>query len=149
MKILQLLKLLKQLLVLTKQNFIYQTALNGIGIDVSPEDLASDELGCAESVTNILNKTVGTPIILGTWTLNEHLKNSPEWELVTNPIAGDVVISPTGAGGRGKIGHTGIVGLNNIIMSNNSWTGKWSTHYTIDTWRAKYSTFPVYYYRLK
>lgn len=143
------LKLLLRVLTLTRRKLIYQTALDTLGVDASPNDLAPDELGCAESVTNILNRTVGTRIITGTWTLNQYFLGSDDWETVYDPQPGDIVISPTGEGGKGKVGHTGIVGQNGIIMSNSSYTGKWSANYTVDSWREYYKTFPTYFYRLK
>ncbi len=132
---------------------IYKTAVSLIGLDASPKDLATDDLGCAESVSTIL-ATLFPPfqVILGTYALFLALRGAPEFVEVTNPLPGDVIISPTGLGGQGGIahGHTGIVGENRIVISNDSATGKWSSNYTLDSWRARYAQrggYPVFFFR--
>lgn len=131
-----------------QQKLIFKTALENQGRDVSPLDRATDEYGCAESVTELLRLVFPTfPVITGTWTLNQYLSSDRKWAPTDSPKAGDVIISPTGEGGARKIGHVGIVGEHNTVMSNSSYTGLWTTNYTIDTWKTKYKTFPVYYYR--
>lgn len=130
---------------------IYQTALTYLGKDASPNDLAPDELACAESVSDIINQAgFPMPIILSTKELYNYLKIN--WLQITTPLAGDVIISPTGLGGNNGItnGHTGIVGLNGVIMSNNSATGNFLQNYTLSTWKARYQDkggFPILFFR--
>lgn len=145
-----LLKQLYQLLArvtFLRRKYIYQTALNSIGMDASPLDRADDVLGCAESVTEILVKAgaIGG-VITGTYTLERYLQRSKNWVVTQTPQAGDIIISATGTG-NGKIrGHVGIWGENGVIMSNDSLTGKWMANYTLDTWNDRYKNiggFPV------
>lgn len=147
----QLRQIVARIAVLRRM-LLYNTALDYIGVDASPADLVDDVVGCAESVTQILRKVVPTtPIITGTWTLDRHLARSRHWVLVGSPMPGDVVISPTGTGNGSIRGHVGIVGKNQVIMSNDSYSGKWMANYTIDRWRARYvgqGRMPMQYYRL-
>lgn len=132
---------------------IYETALQCIGIDASPNDLAPDELGCAETVTTILNKAgIQMPVILSTAELFKYLSAGIQWLEVPKPLPGDVIISPTGMGGKNGIthGHTGIMGLDGKIMSNNSYTGTFEKNYTIQSWKARYQNlggYPVHIFR--
>jgi hypothetical protein len=109
-------------------------------------------VGCAESVTRILHTLGIVPrIITGTYTLYEFLNTSPRFVKVTTPYAGDIVLSPTGLGNGRIQGHTGIVDKDNRILSNDSWSGKFSSNYTLLTWEARYKVkgkLPVYYYRI-
>lgn len=153
-----LVSLYEKLLTLSKSMFpftkptVYQTALKYLGVDASPRDIVDDVVGCAESVTTILREHVKMPIIPGTASLYAFLGASTLFRRVSMPMPGDIIISPTGMG-NGKIqGHTGIVGHNNLIMSNDSYTGKWMANYTISTWNARYADkgkLPVVYYTLK
>ena len=66
-------------------------------------------------------------------------------------MVGNIVISPTGMGDGSIRGHVGIMGKNDVIMSNDSRTGKWMANYTIETWRERYSRkgkMPVYFYKV-
>lgn len=154
---LQLAKLLSYLEIATKnlptsQGIkIYQTALSCIGIDASPNDLASDEFGCAESVSDVIIKAgFPMPVFLSTRELYGYLDRN--WLQVLSPLAGDVIISPTGYGGSNGItnGHTGIVGFGGAVMSNSSATGTFEKNYTLDTWKYRYQTkgnYPVLFFR--
>lgn len=146
-------KKLKELLaILTdlRRRYIYKVALNSIGLDPSPLDRADDVLGCVESVTEILKKAGAFPkITTGTYTFYFELARSRHWAPTAKPREGDIVISPTGMG-NGKIrGHVGIFAKNGVIMSNDSWTGKWQANYDIDRWNARYRDIggmPVHYF---
>lgn len=143
-------KLLAQITYLRKR-LIIKKCNDYLGIDFTPLDIIPDEVGCAEAVTTIL-KECGTldQVIAGTWTLNDHLQKSKYWLPTPQPQAGDIIISPTGSVKNAPFrGHVGIVGNNGIVYANNSWTGKWSTNYTLDTWKEHYHKaggYPVYYY---
>ena len=123
------------------------------GSDASPRDIADDELGCAESVTNIIKQFLPDfPIITGTWTLWDKMDRDSRFERVTNPKAGDIIISPTGSLRNAPFpGHVGIMADDTNIMANDSATGLWKVFYTIESWSARWEAvgFPVYFYRIK
>jgi len=132
---------------------LYLGAISSLGRDASPNDLAPDELGCAETVNAIHKKVFGFEIGGGLLTtkLYKAMENSPLWVRVDKPEAGDVVISPSGYGnGRLSNGHVGICGKDGIIMSNESATGNFAENYTIDTWKGRYAAlggYPVIFFR--
>lgn len=135
---------------------IYHTAASLLGRDASPEDLASDEFGCAETVCDVLAKAgFGTPrIYLSTTELYAFLKENSAWAPVGTPLAGDVIISPTDYKGSGRNGvthgHTGIVMDSGTIASNNSFTGTFDINYTFDSWNRRWKVkggYPVLLYR--
>ncbi len=120
---------------------ILQSAKNQLGSDASPNDEAPDELGCAETVTCVLRKAgCNIPIILSTAQLYTWLEKSPEWLEVPLPLPGDIILSPTGTGGKNGIrnGHVGIVGNDGWIMSNNSFSGVFERNYTLASWKYRY-----------
>jgi hypothetical protein len=124
-----------------------------IGKDASPSDKAPDELGCAETVTEILKKVYPeTPIITGTWTLWAYFSKSALWFPMLEPEPGCVVISPSGKGNGKFPGHAGFIMDDGTIASNDSYTGKFERNYTLDTWKERYQKkggFPVYFYKRK
>jgi hypothetical protein len=140
----------------TNREILFQKAKSFIGQDASPYDKAPDNLGCAETVNEIYEAAFGKEIGGGTSTywLYDALKNSQDFERVTLPLPGDIVISPTGYGGRNGIdrGHAGIVAEEGKIMSNESTNGKFELNYTIESWRARYEklgNYPVVFFRRK
>lgn len=143
-----------QTLIGSKPNaeLLYKQATLYLGKDASPLDIVADEVGCAESVTEILRQVIDYPITVGTWTLNDMLSRDSRFLVIREiPQKGDIIISPTGTGNGTIRGHVGIVGLDNVIMSARSDTGLWSTFYNLDTWKARYvgiGGFPVNYYRI-
>ena len=136
---------------------LYETALGFIGVDASPNDMAPDELGCADTVCSILEaafpNNAGFPHVISTTQLYRSLQNSPLYEMVTAPLHGDIVISPTGYGnGSLANGHVGIKGMGLNILSNSSASGDFISNFTMDSWRARYVTkggFPMVFYRRK
>ena len=136
----------------SKQELLFQRAKITIGRDASPLDIVNDDLGCAESVTQIISKIVPIPIITGTWTLNDYF--SKDWRFSRaneNAGPGAIIISPTGTGNGRIRGHVGILGPNKTIMANDSALGIWRQTYTVESWRTRYQKhggFPVYFYRL-
>lgn len=146
-------KISKDNTITPEGNEIWKYACSQLGIDASPKDAAPDELGCAESVSTILNHLFpDVPVLISTGGLYTFLKASSHFVLVGTPEAGDIIISPTGFGGYNGInnGHTGILDNNGVIMSNNSATGKFLRNYTIESWVARYKVkggYPVIYFR--
>lgn len=159
-------KSLKQLLQLFKNTvnpltqgnnrlILFATAISCLGIDASPQDIAPDELGCAETVYDILARAfplnVGFPLVISTSKLYDALKSSSKYIKIDQPLEGDIIISPTGYGNGGlSNGHVGIKGELDKIMSNSSFTGKFEENYTIVTWKARYTDiggYPMFYFR--
>lgn len=136
----------------TRGRMLYLAAKSYIGKDASPLDVASDELGCAESVSNIIRAVVSFRIITGTWTLWDTIRNDTRFMSVNlSPTAGDIVISPTSTGNGTIRGHVGIVGEGGTIISASSDSGKMEQNYTLESWEKRYHDYggmPVYYYRL-
>lgn len=131
---------------------LFNAAETMIGFDASPLDFVGDDLGCAESVCNIINQVIELPIITGTWTLWNRFRNDRRFQHTLNSReVGTIIISPTGTGNGSIRGHVGIVGENETIMSANSFTGRWEYNYTLKMWRERYEKkggFPTYYYKL-
>ena len=130
--------LTKKMLELPFSERLYQLAVNTVGKDASPADLASDEVGCAESVSTLINHLDDDfPIVTGTYSLHDLLKKTG-WVKVSSPLPGDIISSPTGTG-NGKIpGHVGICGPNGLIYSNSSVDKVWKQNYNTKTWTDRY-----------
>lgn len=121
------------------------------------KDLNNDynELGCAETVNNVLKECMGyvagggpsTAKMLEALVVNENFKEVTKLQA----RAGDIVLSATGTG-NGTIahGHVGFLGDNGIIYSNNSYTDQLDDHITAQQWKeyfAQKGGFPVRYFR--
>lgn len=136
--------------VMLRRKLIHKIALEHIGRDASPLDRADDVVGCVESVTEILVKTGTWPKVeTGTYTFWRQLAQSRNWTLTANPQAGDIIISPTGTGNGRIRGHVGILSNNGVIMSNDSYSGKWMANYDLKRWKDRYQgigNFPIYYF---
>lgn len=135
-------------------NKLYETALSFIGQDASPLDKAPDEYGCVESLEQVYFKAFGEYIGGGVSTLRLYhaLVNNKKFVKVTSPIAGDIILSPTGMATQPsniKNGHCGIIGQNGKIMSNNSFNGKWEANYDLFTWRSRWvkNFYPLFFFR--
>lgn len=133
---------------------LYTQAVSFLGIDASPLDEAPDDVGCADSVSRILKSIFPQSLkgSIATAELYKQLRASPDYKLVTEFRAGDIIISPTGMGKTGKIkhGHVGIIGEYEEIMSNSSATGLWTNNYTLTSWVDRYRTqggYPIYFFR--
>src|SRR5438128_8508060 len=137
---------------------LYNSALASLGTDASPNDLAPDEVGCAETIDTIYNKTFahfiarGKTPTLSTNLLYKALRDSLEFAQVDVSLEGDIVISPTGYGTNRAMphGHVGIVGKNATIMSNDSRTGTFEQNFTLPGWIRYYHLkggYPVAFFR--
>ena len=145
--ILRLLKLKREV------NTLYQSALSFLGRDASPSDHAPDMVGCADSVSAVIQKVLPDfPTITGTYTLYSKLSADPRFRRVSIPMPGAIIISPTGLGDTERLanGHVGIMGMGDTIMSNNSYGGLWEQNYTIASWKARYGAagYPMLYFTL-
>jgi hypothetical protein len=140
-------------LSLTARQRLYTTAVRCLGVDASPNDVAPDEYGCAETVNAIHRLAFGFDIggDVSTHRMFEALEYSRYFTRVEQPLPGDIIISPTGYGnGKLSSGHVGIMDFDGVIMSNNSWTGRFERNYNLTTWRERYvgiGGFPVLFYR--
>lgn len=133
---------------------LYMTALSFLEVDASPKDEAPDDLGCADSVTQVILTAFPKSIkgSVGTAELYNQLNKSLAFKKVTDIRPGDIIISPTGMGNNPKMahGHTGIVGEKEEIMSNSSSLGIWQANYTVTSWVNKYRKiggYPLYFFR--
>ena len=137
----------------TAKGRLYLGALTALNTEASPNDLAPDELGCAETVNAIHKKVFGFEIggNLSTNRMYKALNKSPLFLRIDNPSEGDLVISPTGFGnGNLPNGHVGIVSKDRMIMSNDSATGLFLENYSLDTWKGRYAVqggYPVCFFR--
>lgn len=132
---------------------LYLGALTCLNTEASPNDLAPDELGCAETINAIHRKVFGFEIGggLSTNRMYKVLDRSPLFLRIDQPSEGDLVISPTGYGnGRLPNGHVGIVSKDGMIMSNDSKTGLFVENYSLNTWKDRYvgqGGYPVCFFR--
>lgn len=117
---------------------IYQEALLWIGKDASPQDVVNDEVGCVESVANIVRRVMPLPQMYGTAALLAYLNKSKQWQATLDPKPGNLIVAATGTGNGSIPGHCGIHAGNNLIMSNTSADGIWRQNYTIETWVRRY-----------
>jgi hypothetical protein len=146
-KQLSLLQALLNLLLMKKT--LLDVCKAHLGTDASPNDLTKDETACAETMTTLLKKVYPqTPIITGTWTLWEYLKNPKNgWVPSSGYSPETIILSPTGTGKAGTTGHVGIFLEDGLIASNDSRTGKFIQNYTLNTWQARYRDkqgMPIY-----
>ena len=153
----ELLKLFKPMInpINEKNNrlILFSFAVQALGTDASPNDVAPDEFGCAESINQIHQNAFGFQIGggLSTYRMYKALLESLFFIKIDQPSEGDIVISPTGYG-NGKLpsGHVGIVGERGKIMSSSSATGRFEENYTIKTWENRYRKiggYPIHYFR--
>jgi hypothetical protein len=160
-------EILKQLLLLQKEvnklkdkgETLFQFTKKNLGKSfVSDVDWDNDVdendwmLGCARSVNNICKEALGEEIGGGASTplMYQSLRDKKRFKEVPHKYhkRGDIIISPTGYSKvKGEIGHTGIMLENNVIASNNSYTGRLETKYNIASWCEKYKNFPIKFYR--
>jgi len=129
---------------------IYTEAYSWLGKDASPSDKAPEELACAESVCNILQRVgVEIPLLISTTELNRWLDKSNLFKRTLEAKDGNIIISPTGLGsGAIPNGHVGIFAKEGI-MSNDSYKKIWLKNYTLSDWAVRYrgkGGYPIYYY---
>jgi len=115
-------------------------------------DTAPNVVNCVEALNQIGWECFDAPFCVGasTITLNAILRQSPRYKAVTVDEAkpGDIIVDPTQGA---KTGHCGILGENGIIMSNQSSTGLWLDHWTLEKWVAYYEKklgLQTFFYRI-
>lgn len=140
-------------IISSNRNLLYYTALGCLGIDASPNDVAPDEYGCAETVCDIIERAFPATLMftVSTYSLYNELLTNKAFTRVDAPMEGDIVISPTGYGNGGlSNGHVGILGKNGMIMSNSSNTGQFTENYDIPKWKKRYCDiggYPMIFFR--
>lgn len=137
-----------------KREHLYEVAKESIGQDISPRDIAPDNLACVESLCKIIQKAcpeLQFPTLLSTRSLFEYLERSVSFTPVESPLYGDIILSVTGSGnGTVAHGHCGIYGKK-WIMSNDSRTGSWEANYLPESWERYFrgrGGMQTLYYRL-
>lgn len=135
---------------------IYSQAVLCLNQHVTLDNTVSPDLGCAEAVSYVLERTgienLPPKGYAGTAKLFAFLTGSPNFEQVDlkDAVPGDIIISPTGSPGATMAhGHTGILARYGIL-SNNSYTGKFDESLNLDSWRNFFQVrggFPVYFFR--
>jgi hypothetical protein len=119
--------------VKTSAQKIYEYSVAMLGKEMSPADLADDEVGCAESYCNAARAAYpDMPIILSTATLLSFLRKDKRFKQTLDLKPGNVLIAATGTGNGTMRGHVWVIGTDNKAMSNDSATGLWKENYTID-----------------
>lgn len=118
------------------------------GADLS--QIAPNELGCAESVTRLVNTLFAGSVSLttGTSTLYSDLVHNRHWKRVYSPVEGCMILAVTGQGRDPKAhGHVGIVS-GPLVYSNKSETGQWDKHLSVAyfTYMFMKQGFPIHYF---
>ncbi len=132
-----------------KSKKLYEVTKAHVGQDLSP---TQDKFGCAETVYTLLRLAFGdTWKTLSTKHSFEHMVESPYYAKVLSPLAGDIIVSPTGYGnGNISNGHMGIVLESGLIASNNSENSRLEINYNLASWKQRYGVvggFPITYFR--
>ena len=123
--------------------------LKWVGWDLS--ELVDNNLACAETFSRIIQKIyLDFPTLLSTIAIKQHFRIDKRFKATLDLKDWQVILCVTGTG-NGKIthGHVGIIGENNLIYSNDSFSGKFSQNYTLQEWIDRYRVkggFPIYVY---
>jgi hypothetical protein len=129
----------------TPQERLLKAAESATGKDISPKDKAPDELGCVESLCEVLKLAeLPHPTIpdetLSTVKFHKWIGKHPSYKATLDLNPGNIILTVTGTGnGKIKNGHVGVIGKDGIY-SNTSKDGIWRKNYTIDTWVAYWRT---------
>jgi len=138
--------------VKTPSQLLLEKALECEGKDMAKTQNA---LGCAEALNAVHKLAFGTEIggTTSTYRLYQAIRIDPTFQKVTEPMPGDIIISPTGYQAKGGTilnGHCGIVCEEDAIISNNSKTFKWDKNFTLFSWKLFYGKkgqFPIFFFR--
>lgn len=117
---------------------LYVTAFSLLGKHLTMDESVDKSVGCAEALSYVFMKSglelpyKGLP---GTKDIDKWCKEN--LRKVETPDVGDVIVSITDSGNGSVRGHCGIVGKHHV-MSNNSLTGLWDDHWTLEEWLEHY-----------
>lgn len=133
---------------MTNSEELYNIAKAYLGKDASWRNVAPKELACAESVSSLIQHLFPDfPVEVSTTRLEKLLEGDRRFDYSTEWEPGTIIISPTNGE---SIGHVGIFGQGDLIMSNTSITGMWEKNYTLDTWIRRYRSklgLKIYFYK--
>jgi len=128
---------------------LHEKAKEWLGKDARPQKLAPQDLGCVEALSTVIGSfDPSFPTITYTPKLKEYLDMSKKYRQVLAYQPGCIIVSPTVP--DQFVGHTGVVGENEVIYSNNSRTGLWDDYYTLKTWIERYREMgglKIYFYQ--
>lgn len=124
---------------MTNKELFIKTLKDSIGHDMSPDNLAPQELSCAEGMSSIINKVFPDfpKRIIHTVTLFNALKDHRAFKATLIPSAGCVIISPTI---KDNHGHVGGMISDTRIVSNSSKSGLMEDNYSLNTWVTTFKT---------
>jgi hypothetical protein len=108
-----------------------------IGFDVTPKDEVPDEVACVSSLCAVLRKVMDFPKLTYTPDLLNYLKKDKRFKSTLELKEGSILVNATGTGNGSMRGHCGFVRLDRVV-SNNSFTGKMDTYYTLHSWKEKF-----------
>jgi len=126
-------------------------AADGVLVTSNVPDTNNGHLACAWAVNTVVNRALGHDVGGGlsttdmNVTLVERVKQGIALGVPEAQISeGFIIISPSGSGAGGGVGHVGIVGEmvnanpdDRRIYSNSSGAGLFEHYYTIGTWREE------------
>lgn len=144
----------------TKREHLYDTSKDCIGRDMSPLDMAPDNLACLESLDGVYMEAFGEHLFsigdrLSTARGYASLRVDPRVEFIDKEQAlpGDIAIAPTGKSTKGAPhGHCWVWGRE-TAMSNDSYDrGKWKANYKLANVFSLFHDklgFPIFFFRVK
>ena len=115
------------------QGDIAKAAEEAVGTDLSPQNLAPQELSCAEGLSNLIHAIVVDilPRMISTIELKNSLDDCKKFDRVLKPKRGTIIVSPRIGN---TPGHCGIFVNEKDIISNDSKTGTMQKNYTYSSW---------------
>ena len=141
---------IKKQLEPTMNDKFLKICLDALDTDPSTPDTVKDEVGCADTVSNLIKKVFPDfPIMVSTKDLDWKLFSDKRFERVVEPEMGCIIISPRT---NTVFGHTGVFITHERIASNNSKTGLFQGNYTWDSWIKEFKTrrgLKIYIYKIK
>lgn len=140
----------------TNREKLYRVSKSLLGQDVSPDDLAPDELACVDSLNHVYEKAFGEPIkrgLVSTIELYKIMLNDSRFRGIgeVEVLPGDIAIAVSVQTSTSiKHGHVGCVGEFDV-MNNDSTDGIWKADYTLAAWKKYFWDtlhFPPHYFRV-
>ena len=123
--------------------YAYAEKLVSQRIDVSPRDVADDDVGCVESMCEVIRGSIFPDFkrMVSTIELKKELDRDKRFKQTLDLTPGNVMVTMTGTG-NGKVrGHTWVIGQNHLLMSNDSRDGIWKQNYTVDQVVKRWRTY--------
>lgn len=141
---------LKKQLAPTMSEKFLKICLDALDTDPSTPDGVKDEVGCADTVSNLIKRLFPDfPIIYSTKDLDWKLFQDKRFERITEPERGCIIISPRT---NTVFGHTGVFITQERIASNNSKTGLFQGNYSWESWIKTFKEgrgLKIYLYKIK